>query len=268
MWISIPSACCPSAPESVDSISESAWQFQALEQFAWSRGKPRASKSWHRGWKTGGFIQRLFGRMPAPSMAARGVAEFMESLPVIPASHSALQASDKEPATRDTSGPRSSASLAKWDPSSCSWRMSQDTFGWDSTKCSVTLPKSGSMLSGRLYAHLMSAHPIDASEFSYWPTPVAGDSKACGAAGYSTTSGRHPGTTLTDAARVWGGPLDPGATGPGSPNTSTLRLNADFVEWLMGFPGGWTVCEPSATLSSRSKQHSPSANWPQGSNDD
>lgn len=33
-----------------------------------------------------------------------------------------------------------------------------------------------------------------------WPTATATDAKASGAAGYSTASGRHSGTTLTDAA--------------------------------------------------------------------
>lgn len=40
-----------------------------------------------------------------------------------------------------------------------------------------------------------------------WPTPTATDAKASGAAGYSTDSGRHSGTTLTDAAvRQWATP--------------------------------------------------------------
>jgi hypothetical protein len=36
-----------------------------------------------------------------------------------------------------------------------------------------------------------------------WPTPTSQDSAASGAAGYSTASGRHSGTTLTDAAMRW-----------------------------------------------------------------
>jgi len=32
--------------------------------------------------------------------------------------------------------------------------------------------------------------------------------------------------------------------------TGHRRLNPRFVEWLMGFPLGWTACAPSATLSS------------------
>ena len=41
-----------------------------------------------------------------------------------------------------------------------------------------------------------------------WPTPTAQDQASSGAAGYSTESGRHSGTTLTDAARfaAWATP--------------------------------------------------------------
>lgn len=39
-----------------------------------------------------------------------------------------------------------------------------------------------------------------AGSVKLWPTATAGDAKASGAAGYSTESGRHSGTTLTDAA--------------------------------------------------------------------
>ena len=297
-----------------------------LEQSAWSRGKPRASKSWHRGWKTGDFIQRLFGRMPEPSMASRGVAEFMESLPVIRASHSASQASDKGPTTRDTSGPRSSASLAKWDPSSCSWRMSQDTFDWASTECSVILPKSGSTRSGRLYERPMSEPHTEGSESSSWPTPRAFMHKDASYDRGRSNLGEVVTNWATPTARDWKDGADPSDKTPtnallgrqaprvtgqmfrgGSgrlfptpraqdsyersnrktiirarqgeaqmtltrwvrgPQASRLRLNPNFVEWLMGFPEGWTVCEPSATLSSRSKQHSRSDSSSQGSNNE
>lgn len=42
-----------------------------------------------------------------------------------------------------------------------------------------------------------------------WPTETAQDSRGSGAAGYSTESGRHPGTTLTDAASgLWATPRE------------------------------------------------------------
>lgn len=34
------------------------------------------------------------------------------------------------------------------------------------------------------------------------------------------------------------------------PDGARLTLNPEFVEWLMGFPIGWTACEPSETPSS------------------
>lgn len=41
-----------------------------------------------------------------------------------------------------------------------------------------------------------------AAQLASWPTPTQQDSASSGAAGYSTESGRHSGTTLTDAARA------------------------------------------------------------------
>jgi hypothetical protein len=55
-----------------------------------------------------------------------------------------------------------------------------------------------------------------------WPTPTAMDCRSSRRDGYMITG--HPGTTLTDAA-------DPGGAG---------KLNPRWVEWLMGFPLGWT----------------------------
>ncbi len=62
--------------------------------------------------------------------------------------------------------------------------------------------------SGGSAAHRMGdgsyGSPSLARVAAEWPTPTAGDAKASGAQGYSTESGRHPGTTLTDAAvREW-----------------------------------------------------------------
>jgi len=94
------------------------------------------------------------------------------------------------------------------------------------------------------------------SEAAQWATPITRDRK----------DGADPSDkTLTNALF---GLQDPKETGAASPNTSGLRLNPNFVEWLMGFPEGWTVCEPSATLSSRSKQHSRSDSSSQGSNNE
>lgn len=87
---------------------------------------------------------------------------------------------------------------------------------------------------------------------SAWPTPTATDAKASGAAGYSTESGRHSGTTLTDATVGPRGPESRSTTGK-----SRARLNHRWVAQLMGFPSDWLdgidvpPSKPSATASSR-----------------
>jgi len=84
------------------------------------------------------------------------------------------------------------------------------------------------------------------------PTPTATDAKASGAAGYSTASGRHSGTTLTDATVGPRGPESRSTTGK-----SRARLNHRWVAQLMGFPSDWLEgidvppSKPSATASSR-----------------
>lgn len=59
-----------------------------------------------------------------------------------------------------------------------------------------------------MWAHLTGASGSSSSEWLVpWPTATATDANASGSAGYSTASGRHSGTTLTDAAvRGWATP--------------------------------------------------------------
>jgi DNA (cytosine-5)-methyltransferase 1 len=119
-----------------------------------------------------------------------------------------------------------------------------------------------------------------AVEVRRWPTPTAGDGKASGSRNLEG-SRAHPGVRLTDADRYgnsttprWPTPTtrdhkDTGdsiangtvpvngllgrAVGPSSEGGS---LNPTWVEWLMGFPLGWTDCEHLATRSSRKSSKS------------
>jgi len=52
---------------------------------------------------------------------------------------------------------------------------------------------------------------------------------------------------------AWDGAGKPNSNPQGGPNLSTAvggQLNPEWVEWLMGFPAGWTDCVPSETPSS------------------
>jgi hypothetical protein len=110
-----------------------------------------------------------------------------------------------------------------------------------------------------------------------WPTPTQQDSASSGAADYSTESGRHSGTTLTDAARAsWGTPMVGNNGGHGSPVRATDgkarledqvhglissgspaatarrgQLNPRFSAWLQGYPIAWDMCAPEKATSSR-----------------
>jgi len=109
-----------------------------------------------------------------------------------------------------------------------------------------------------------------------WPTPTAGDSKASGSRNTPQSKG-HSGTSLTDWVRGDGGA---GRTTWASPSARDWRsgagrednghtpqlaeqvggqLNPTWVEWLQGFPTGWTACDASATPSSPSAPKSSGA---------
>ncbi len=179
--------------------------------------------------------------------------------------------------------------LARYDPDTQSWRTSQVCFlstAADSlAEYSQTWPRSGCMRNGTAYRLPVLAHRTEGTESGLLPTATVSDAKASGAAGYSTASGWHSGTTLTDAvvrfpksgskvqwtlnaavkfatpkARDYRTGDKPGSKrANNSKHTPMLndqiapggQLNPTWVEWLMGFPLGWTALEPSETASSR-----------------
>jgi len=71
-------------------------------------------------------------------------------------------------------------------------------------------------------------------EAQTWPTPTAGDAKGLGNRNLERSKA-HAGTSLTDAVRGGQAPRRQGVGG---------KLNPTWVEWLMGWPLGWTDCEP------------------------
>jgi hypothetical protein len=104
-----------------------------------------------------------------------------------------------------------------------------------------------------------------------WPTATAGDAASSGSRASRGMEGNqaNEGTSLTDATCRSGRPLLTTCThgGPCQPVLSPV-----FVEWLMGFPWGWTrlsaqglatlASELSATRSSRKSQKSAATSSP------
>ena len=93
-----------------------------------------------------------------------------------------------------------------------------------------------------------------------WPTPTAQDADQAGsakrpaltrAARCATSTARdfrHPGRSRLERAG--------GKQGENLPRQVGGALNPTWVEWLMGFPLGWTALEPSAMPSSRKSRKS------------
>jgi hypothetical protein len=109
----------------------------------------------------------------------------------------------------------------------------------------------------------------------HWPTPDAHMGTG-GRVSKSFPTGKRPSgskqsITLNDAVR-WATPTARDYRSPGTPERLSRaqressrgqplteqaggQLNPTWVEWLMGFPLGWTALEPSATRSSRKSRN-------------
>jgi hypothetical protein len=188
-----------------------------------------------------------------------------------PASHSAQLANDEEPTTQDTFGHGSETALAHYDPDMRSWKMSEDISLWGELPSLESLPKSGMTRNGVLYQQPDWVRPIDVNGSSllhtptatmnqmspsmvarsgWWPTPQARDWK-----GPSGRSLKGTECDLPMAVQMWPTPTTVDTFTPKSRKNPTLgdaarksegnsgKLNPMWVEWLMGFPVGWTDLE-------------------------
>ena len=160
------------------------------------------------------------------------------------------------------SGQSFTESFANYDPDTSLWRTSQACLltGWE--EFSETWPTSGTMRSGMCYRRQMSAHRTSEKGSSSWPTPTARDWKQPGKNG-RWRDGKLQLDTLDRAVQQWptpsvrdhkGGYIG-GRIRDGKISRDTLdvavqhtdnkektggQLNPTWVEWLMGFPSGWT----------------------------
>jgi hypothetical protein len=167
----------------------------------------------------------------------------------------------------------------------------QSTLDGSLEEYSGTFPRQGLMRSGRLYLLPTSGRRTSESESSLWPTVTAQDAKNdAGPSQWERNSDplnvavkRWPSPTAMDVMETDGTPRpsriatnrkteylarqvhwptpqedDSSNVNPNEKRRDTLakvvgtgQLNPTWVEWLMGFPLGWTDLGDSATPSSR-----------------
>ena len=238
-----------------------------------SRSTRTAEASSPPGRPTGRSRHSRSSAISEPSMLDPTEAELTSWLADFPVRTSASpEAGRASKASGPASGERWPGLLARFDRDSCSWRTAQHSLFEGSASSSVTWPRSGMTVGGRCYMRPTVVPRIAANESGSsvtCPTPTASDGRKSGPA-----SGHGDGTLSlpayaarfpTPAASDWKGSSQPGqrrgqltdpAIGAISPGG---RLNPEWVEWLMGWPIGWTGLSPLATAKflEWQRRHSP-----------
>ena len=183
-------------------------------------------------------------------------------------------------------GPTWRGSLARFDPATSSWRTAQPSLLEDLGESSVTWPRSGMTADGQCWELPTLGRRISGTDSGLWATPSATDGQRGGtitpnmtgvslaqmvntptrwptpiASDSRGSSGKPaPGkqTQLVDAVRFatplsrdWRSGKTSQATAEKNSRPLSEQiggsLNPTWVEWLMGWPLGWTDLKPLAT---------------------
>jgi hypothetical protein len=186
-------------------------------------------------------------------------------------------------------GPNTRESFASFDRDSSSWRTSQLCLDGEWSEFSATWPRAGMTRSGKAFELPMLAPHTDESESGLWPTPTVADTFGTTASHpkkehkfetlHSVTLAqvvhhREMWPTPKSSAANYGRPrendrgdLQAAVTSFPTPtanrwdglqshgvNVVSGQLNPTWVEWLMGYPLGWTALEGSEMPSCRKSQ--------------
>ena len=196
-----------------------------------------------------------------------------------PASHSQQQESGKDLRMNATYGRKCAKLLPSCGPVGCLGKMLLASSIWGSTKRSLTWQKRDTLFSHSYFLLAASAHGMSASELLssrlMFPTPLASDwgtnrdarnldvflsengifrkrnksgsiwSLSLSAAVFYLTPAASEGYRSTLKPTAFRN-ISPGANLSTQivqmemPKADNMALNPDWVEWLMGFPQGWT----------------------------
>ena len=156
----------------------------------------------------------------------------------------------------------------RYDLGSFGWKTARCLYGEDLPWSSVTLPRWGFMRGGECWERITQAPRTSATGSGCWPTPTAdaciGVAPTPAMAERFRRKGSSGSFVEAMAARIFptptvndsknnGSPSQYRRTSNGKPRDLQLNavvggaLNPTWVEWLMGWPLGWTDCGASAT---------------------
>jgi hypothetical protein len=179
-------------------------------------------------------------------------------------------ANGEEKKIRDTCGLGLEKPLADYDPTTQSWKMFGDISLWGDCRLLLNLPPSGMTVNGVLFLQPPWVRITGETESLSWPTPrVTGSGENIAKIQERFRNGLKYNSRLEEAVAQY-----PTMSASGMGNTGSQqklqklvddgsltdeekrgmtagnggRLNPTWVEWLMGFPLGWTDLEDLETL--------------------
>jgi len=253
------------------------------EQFAMSNGIPMQSKSSRPECEMDTLTMLQSGTIVLVSTGLPGLDWWMSSLRVSHASRSAAPEKDWPKAIPVTDGLPSNASLAKYDLALRFWRTFRGLFpSLISDEYLGTWPRSGTMQNGVLYRRPPLGRIINGNgsgllptmivargtyqispgssikryslygmaRHSLWPTPIKLDAKGslgniCGDGRKKTNLAKEVKKFPTPNASAWKNREKRNRDYELS-KVIGGQLNPAWVEWLMGWPIGWTDLKPLA----------------------
>ena len=205
------------------------------------------------------------GTTCGPSTASHGEAMLTSSAEDSPAKTSAPQEREPELTESDPAfGGRWRELWVKYDRVACGWKTHRCLWTEALPWSSVTSPKWGMMRDGVLWERTTPEPRTSGIGVGWWPTPRAGNpgSRPNGKGGKILAEG----VEIAEGLRVRNWPTPTACMSKGSSEASLFRkdgasresdrldhaimainggqLNPNWVEWLMGWPLGWTSMEP------------------------
>jgi hypothetical protein len=205
-----------------------------------------------------------YGMMFRPLTESRGEALLTLYREVFHAKTSAQQEKAQESMVNEAEcGEKWHASFAKYDPDLSLWKTPQCSLLGDLEEFSETWPQWGLMRNGECWEQRTLAQTIRGTESGLWPTPRAleidesyeGYIDRMKRSGNPKNVGKTRPQNLTMAVKMLPTPTCHNSKEGAYPaeltrNTPTLathaggKLNPMWVEWLMGWPLGWTDLKP------------------------
>ena len=180
-----------------------------------------------------------------------------------PASRSPSPGSDEAREMTVTSGLKCCELLRSSGPAGCLVKMLLASSIWRSTRCFLTWKPSATPGGRSLFLLRPSTPRTGGTDAPSWPTPTAADTYTGRMKSTQQKAGSMHSLNLAAAINMWPTPTTGAGLCGGSGNYRQLKdleargqiteeerrsmaagnggqLNPDWVEWLMGFPPGWT----------------------------